>query len=53
MLALLHTLVAAEDAASEGKKVITGMLIVGLIFVGVIALGETSRWLRHRRGRGH
>jgi hypothetical protein len=29
--------------------VITGMLIVGLIFVSVIALGETSRWLRHRR----
>jgi hypothetical protein len=39
----------AEDAATEGKTVITGMLIVGLIFVGVIALGETSRWLRHRR----
>ena len=45
--------VAAETAAEEGKKVITAMLIVGLIFVGVIALGETSRWLRHRRGRGH
>ncbi len=39
------------DAASEGKQVITAMLIVGLIFVAVIALGETSRWLRHRRGR--
>jgi hypothetical protein len=37
------------DAASEGKKVITAMLIVGLIFVSVIALGETSKWLRHRR----
>jgi hypothetical protein len=37
------------DAASEGKKVIIAMLIVGLIFVSVIALGETSRWLRHRR----
>jgi hypothetical protein len=49
MLALLHALVAAEDAATEGKKVILGMLIVGLIFVGVIALGETTRWLRHRR----
>jgi hypothetical protein len=41
------------DAASEGKKVITAMLIVGLIFVSVIALGETSRYLRHRRRRGH
>jgi hypothetical protein len=39
------------DAASEGKKVITAMLVVGLIFVSVIALGETSRWLRHRRRR--
>ncbi len=48
MLALLQ-LLAAEDAATEGKKVITGMLIVGLIFLGVIALGETSHWLRHRR----
>ena len=47
MLATLAWLFA--DAATEGKKVITGMLIVGLIFVGVIALGETSRTLRHRR----
>jgi hypothetical protein len=49
---MLLALVLA-DAASEGKKVITAMLIVGLIFVGVIALGETSRYLRHRRRRGH
>jgi hypothetical protein len=48
MLALLQ-LLAAEDAATEGKKVITGMLIVGLIFLGVIVLGETTHWLRHRR----
>ena len=40
---------AAEDAATEGKKVITAMLIVGLIFVAVIALGELTHWLRHRR----
>jgi hypothetical protein len=40
------------DAAEEGLHVITGMLIVGLIFISVIALGETSKWLRHRRG-GH
>jgi len=37
------------DAATEGKKVITAMLIVGLIFIGVIAIGETSHWLRSRR----
>lgn len=49
MLAALHLLVAAEDAATEGKKVITGMLIVGLVFVGVIVVGQTSHWLRHRR----
>jgi hypothetical protein len=39
------------DAAEEGKHVIFGMLITGLIFVAVIALGETSRALRHRRKR--
>ncbi len=39
------------DAATEGKKVILGMLITGLVFVSVIALGETSRWLTRRRGR--
>ena len=47
----------AEDAATEGKKVITAMLIVGLVFLSVIALGETSRALRRRRvarrGRGY
>jgi hypothetical protein len=40
---------AVEDAATEGKKVITAMLIVGLVFVGVIALGETSKAWSHRR----
>jgi hypothetical protein len=40
------------NAAEEGKNVILGMLITGLIFVAVIAIGETSRMLRHRR-RGH
>jgi hypothetical protein len=48
MLAVLHMLVAAEDAATEGRKVITGMLVVGLIFIGVIAIGQTLHWLRHR-----
>jgi type III secretory pathway component EscV len=49
MSALLASLVAGEDAATEGKKVITGMLIVGLIFVSVIAIGQTLHWVRHRR----
>jgi hypothetical protein len=49
MLAVLQWFVAVEDAATEGRKVITGMLIVGLIFAGVIALGQTMHWLRHRR----
>jgi hypothetical protein len=29
------------------------MLIVGLVFLAVIAVGETSRWLKRRRGAGH
>ena len=48
MLLALATLLA-EDAATEGKKVITGMLIVGLTFLAVILIGESSRSLRHRR----
>ena len=48
LLALLALPVAVEDAATEGRKVITAMLIVGLVFVGVIALGQLSRWLRHK-----
>ena len=51
MLAALAWLVAAEDSATEGRKVITGMLIVGLIFVSVIALGELTHWLRQNRRR--
>ncbi|MFN2470784.1 MAG: hypothetical protein ABR583_07295 [Gaiellaceae bacterium] len=37
------------DPAEEGRHVITGMLLVGLVFIAVIALGETSRYLKHRR----
>ena len=40
------------NAAEEGRNVILGMLATGLVFILVIALGETSRALRHRR-RGH
>jgi hypothetical protein len=46
---VLLQLLAIEDAATEGKKVITGMLITGLVFVGVIAVGQTLHWVRHRR----
>ena len=31
------------------RNIVLGMLVVGLIFIAVIALGETSRWLRHRK----
>jgi hypothetical protein len=40
------------DAATEGKKVIFGMLITGLVLVSLPLLGETYMYLRyHRRGR--
>lgn len=39
----------AQDAAEEGKKIITAMLIVGLIFLGVILIGQALNWLSHRR----
>jgi hypothetical protein len=39
----------AEDAATEGKKVIIGMLLTGLVFVAVIALGELTHWAGSRR----
>jgi len=49
VLAVLHMLVAADAAATEGTKVITGMLIVGVVFISVIAVGQTLEWIRHRR----
>jgi NADH:ubiquinone oxidoreductase subunit 4 (subunit M) len=50
MAALLAlSLPLAQDAAEEGKKIITAMLIVGLVFLAVIALGQLSYWFRHRR----
>ncbi|HEY2940632.1 MAG TPA: hypothetical protein VGJ27_12545 [Gaiellaceae bacterium] len=48
-MALGTLLPLAKTAAEEGKEVIEAMLVVGLIFVSVIALGQLSRWLRHRR----
>jgi hypothetical protein len=50
---VLALLLPLADAASEGKKVIFGMLLTGLVFIAVIVLGETSQYLKRRRGRLH
>jgi len=49
LAALLHSVLAVETAAEEGRKVILIMLATGGVFLCVIALGELSDWLRHRR----
>jgi hypothetical protein len=46
---LVPVLAEAVDAAEEGKKVITAMLIVGLVFVSVIAIGELTKYVLHKR----
>ncbi len=49
-----HVLAAAlvlADAATEGKKVIFGMLITGLILVAPPVLGETYMYFRYHRAR--
>ena len=46
---LASTFPLAVDAAVEGKKIITAMLLVGLTFLAVIALGELSERRRRRR----
>jgi hypothetical protein len=44
--------VLLADAATEGKKVIYGMLITGLVLASLPILGETYMYFRyHRRGR--
>jgi hypothetical protein len=51
---MLEPLIAVgetADAAEEGLKVITGMLVVGLIFASVVVFGELIHWLRIRRHR--
>ena len=50
--AILPLFEAAHDAAEEGQKVITAMLVVGLVFIAVIVLGELSRYVFERRRRG-
>jgi hypothetical protein len=50
IVAFMFVLVAeVEDAATEGKKIITAMLITGLVFIAVVFLGQTAKWLGHRR----
>jgi heme/copper-type cytochrome/quinol oxidase subunit 2 len=51
MLAALASILipVAQDAAEEGKKIITAMLLVGLVFLGVVLLGEGFRAWGHRR----
>jgi hypothetical protein len=52
MADLLAAALSLADAATEGKKVITAMLIVGLIFVALPTLGELYKYFRyHRHGR--
>jgi heme/copper-type cytochrome/quinol oxidase subunit 2 len=52
-LALALALAAEKTTAEEGRDIIIAMLVVGLVFLGVIMLGQLSRWVAHRRGRGH
>jgi hypothetical protein len=49
MTDLLAAFLPLADAASEGKKVIFGMLVVGLIFVAVVVLGETWKYFTYHR----
>ena len=37
------------DAATDGRNIILGMLIVGLIFLAVIGVGEFVRAAGHKR----
>ena len=51
-MSVLAALLPLADAATEGKKVIFGMFLTGMVFIAVIAIGETSRYLKRRRGSG-
>jgi hypothetical protein len=37
------------DAVTDGKNVITAMLLVGLVFLATIAIGELVAWRGHRK----
>ena len=49
LAAILHSVLAVETAAEEGRKIVLLMLCTGLVFLGVIALGELSHWVAKRR----
>ena len=51
MLDLIVAVGETADAAEEGLKVITGMLVVGLIFASIVVFGELIHWFRVRRHR--
>ena len=52
MAALLALPALLADTAEEGRNIILAMLATGFVFIAVIALGELSKWARHRR-RGY
>ena len=49
LAAAILPLFEGADAAEEGLKVITAMLIVGLVLIGVIVVGELTRYVIERR----
>jgi hypothetical protein len=51
MGAVLEALLLLQEksTAEEGRDIIIGMLFVGLTFIAVIAVGQTLRYLGHRR----
>jgi K+-transporting ATPase A subunit len=46
---LLPLFAETVDAAEEGRKIITAMLIVGLVFISVIVIGELAKYVLHKR----
>ena len=49
---MLAAALVLADAATDGKKVITGMLITGLVLVALPVIGESYRYFRYwRQGR--
>jgi len=36
-----------HDAAEEGRRIVTAMLIVGLIFASIVVFGELWHYRRH------